>query len=554
MVVNQVSNNLNTTSTVKFSEFKQPQYGYYIQPELNPDDKIDKKKLWMKIGFGVLIAGLTSFGIVKAMPKSVIKKFDKFKIFLEKKVEEESTNSKAAIFYRTLLKTSLKAGEKFQGINNLVSFKDLWFKHQVTDRVPVVKKACNSITGWFDDISKFTVKVYYKSMNKKFKNLNELLSNVERELVLKDKDAFVTVNGQTKTAGEWIKILGLKREAVNGMLSENFSMQKVKERRGTMSGIMSDLEDKVWGASFGNKNNFTKKDTYFTFIADKFLAIDKANLVQGIHKLRSEISYNMYDKIKSATDYVILNKRMINPKDVVSEKLFRELNKQLSELKSCDVNSVRFEKLKGEIFANLDAFKESVTMAKDVYKYDDKIIGAVSEHNRIIKEVLNSKQKGTLDEMLEIYKQLLPEKEFNKLQKEIRTAVKSLDTTIKIEGVEYFDKLRDLTLGSAPTDLLTILLGFGSLGIGLASTEDKDTQASIALKYGIPAIGGMLTSMVVTSMLVSGLKSHFVGFISGLLLNKAGTYTDKLRRDYNAKQAAQHNQQEQQNNEQKKVC
>ena len=130
--------------------------------------------------------------------------------------------------------------------------------------------------------------------------MNEFLSNVERELVLKDKNAFVTVNGQTKTVGEWIKILGLKRESVNGKLSENFSMQKVKERRGTMSEIMSDLEDKVWGASFANKNNFTKKDTYFTFVADKFLAIDKANLVQGIHKLRSEISYNMYDKIKAA--------------------------------------------------------------------------------------------------------------------------------------------------------------------------------------------------------------------------------------------------------------
>ena len=137
--------------------------------------------------------------------------------------------------------------------------------------------------------------------------------------------------------------------------------------------------------------------------------------------------------------------------------------------------------------------------------------------------------------MLDIYKKLLPEKEFQKLQKEVRESVKSLDTSIRIESVEYFDKLRDLTLGSAPTDILTFLVGFGSLGIGLASTDDRDTQASVALKYGIPAIGGMLTSMVVTSMLVSGLKSHFVGLISGLILNKAGTITDKYRKEYNAR-------------------
>ncbi len=41
--------------------------------------------------------------------------------------------------------------------------------------------------------------------------------------------------------------------------------------------------------------------------------------------------------------------------------------------------------------------------------------------------------------------------------------------------------------------------------------------------------------MVVTSMLVSGLKSHFVGLVSGLILNKAGTIADKYRKEYNAR-------------------
>lgn len=550
MVVNQVSsNNFNTTSYQKFSEFKQPKNGYFIQPEAvlgqNPDDKIDKKKLWLKIGLGVLLAGLTSFGAIKAMPKSMVKKFDKFKLFLEKKIENEATNSKTAIFYRTLLNTSLKAGEKFQGINNIVSFKDIWFKRQITDRVPILDKTCNTITKWFDNISRFTVKTYYKSTGKKFKNLNEFLSNVERELLLKDKGQYVTVNGQTKTVAEWVKILGIKRQNVGENIAENFSMSKVKERRKTIVDIMKDLEDKVWGASFGDKRNFLKKDTYFTFVADKFLAVDKANLGQSIHKLRSAISYNTHDKIKAVKELVLLNKRMLNPKDTVSEKLYRELNKQLSELLNCDRNSLQYAKLQEEILSNLEVFKNSIVMAKDVYKYDDKIIGAVSEHNRIIKEILSSSQRGTLDEMLDIYKQLLPEKDYRKLKKEVRESVKSLDTSIRIESVEYFDKLRDLKLGSAPTDILSILLGFGSLGVGLASTNDKDTQASIALKYGIPAIGGMLTSMVVTSMLVSGLKSHFVGLVSGLLLNKLGTAADKYRREYNARQTQAQAQTEQ---------
>lgn len=542
MVVNQVSNNFNTTAYKQFSEFKQPQNGYFIQPDqtgTTGEDKIDKKKLWIRLGIGLALVGLTSFGAIKAMPKSVVKKFDKFKQFLEKKIEDETTNSRTAIFYRTLLKGSLKAGEKFQGINNLVSFKDIWFKRKITDKIPFVDKACRSITGWFDDISRFTVKSYYKSTGKKFTNLDEFLSNIDRELLIKDKGSYVTINGETKTVAQWVGILGRKRQSVNDKISQNFTMPMVRERRETMAEMMSTLEDRVWAASFGNKSNFMKKDTYFTFVADKFLAVDKANLVQSVHKLRSEISYNIYDKIKAAGELLQLNKKMLNPKDTVSEKLFRELNKQLGEFSGCDRSSPRYEILREQILKNLDAFGNNVSMAKDVYKYDDKIIGAVNEHNRIIKEILDSSQKGKLDEMLEIYKKLLPEKEYRKLQKEVRESVKSLDTSIRIENVEYFDKLRDLTLGSAPTDILTILFGFGSLGIGLASTDDKDTQASIALKYGIPAIGGMLTSMVVTSMLVSGLKSHFVGFISGLILNKAGTITDNYRKEYNARHQAQ---------------
>lgn len=538
MVVNQVSSNFNTTSYKKFGEFRQPQNGYYIQPDLNTttdDDKIDKKKLWTRLGIGLVLVGLTSFGAIKAMPKSVVKKFDKFKQFLEKKIENEATNSKTAIFYRTLLRGSLKAGEKFQGINNLVSFKDIWFKRKITDKIPFVDKACQSITGWFNSIGRFTVKRSYKSTGKKFTNLDEFLSNIDRELLVKDKGAYVTINGETKTVAQWVRILGLKRQAVNNKISQNFTMPSIRERREDMERIMSTLEDRVWAASFGDKSNFMKKDTYFTFVADKFLAVDKANLGQSIHKLRSEISYNIFDKTKAASELLQVNKRMLNPKDTVSEKLFRELSKQLSELSGCDLHSPRYEVLQQEILKNLDALKKNVSIAKDIYKYDDKIVGAVGEHNRIIKEILESSQRGKLDEMLDIYKNLLPEKEYHKLQKEVRESVKALDTSIRIESVEYFDKLRDLTLGSAPTDILTILVGFGSLGIGLASSDDKDTQASVALKYGIPAIGGMLTSMVVTSMLVSGLKSHFVGFISGLILNKAGTIADKYRKEYNAR-------------------
>lgn len=525
---------LRLRSLVNLSSHKT---GYFIQPDQfaaeNGDDKIDKKKLWMKIGLGVLLVGATSFGTIKAMPKSVVKKFDRFKEFLEKKIEKEATNSKTAIFYRTVLKTSLKIGEKFQGINNVISFKDIWFKRQITDRVPVLTKTCDAITNWFTSIGRFTVNRSYKSTAKKFGTLGETLNNVERELLVRDSKKMVTINGETKSVEDWVKILGIKRQAVRSSMEEHFSRGSVRERYKEIDQIMSTLEEKVWGASFGDKSNFVKKDTYFTFAADKFLAVDKANFGERIHNMRSAISYNLDDQIKACRSLLLNNKRMLNPKDVVSEKLYREINKQLSALYGMDSKSPRFAKAQKELIAKIDALKGSVVTGAETYKYDDKIIDAVEQHSRIMKEILSSKKRGKLDEMLEIYEKLLPEKEFTKLKRQVAETVKSLDNSINKESVEYFDKRRDLKLGSAPTDILTILVGFGSLGVGLASTSDRDTQASVALKYGIPAIGGMLTSMVVTSMLVSGIKSHLVGFVSSLILNRAGVVVDDYRKKYN---------------------
>ena len=536
MVVNQVSNNFNTTSYAKFSEFQQPKNGYFIMPEKPQEleDKIDRKKLYGKLGLGLILCGLTSFGLVKATPKSVIKKFDHFKKYLEQKTEEQATNSKTAIFYRTLLKTSNILGEKCQGLNNIISFKDILFKHSVTDKVPVLKQVCDGITKGFTAISRFTVKTSYKFTAKKFKNLDDVLANYERGLTAKGSQEFITINGKTRLASDWIKILGDKRKFIGQKYSTNFSPEKIEQRNQQIEKIMSTLCDKVWGASFGDlSHNIKKSNTYFTFVADKFLTVDKANFGQQIGLLRREISYNSFDKVNACRDLLNLNKRILDPKDTVSEKFYRDLNKQLSSLLSTDKNTPQYAKLKEEILGNLKSLKEGVKLGKDKYKYDDKILNAVDEHNRIFREILSSTDKGATEEMLEIYKHLLPESEYAKLKKQVMETVKSLDNSITTESVNYFDKRRDLVLGSAPTDILSMLIGFGSLGIGLASTDDKDTQRAIALKYGIPAMGGMMTSMVITSMLVAGMKSHIAGFASGIVLNRIGSATSKYLEERN---------------------
>ena len=130
------------------------------------------------------------------------------------------------------------------------------------------------------------------------------------------------------------------------------------------------------------------------------------------------------------------------------------------------------------------------------------------------------------------YKEILPRKEYLKLKSRVNSAVRSLDKSIDIETNQYFDKARDLRLGSAPTDVLSILMTGGAVGYYLNKSDNKDEKCSVAIKYGIPAIGAIATSLYCTARLVSGGKAMFFGLISGWLMNKAGVLVDDARKKY----------------------
>ena len=91
---------------------------------------------------------------------------------------------------------------------------------------------------------------------------------------------------------------------------------------------------------------------------------------------------------------------------------------------------------------------------------------------------------------------------------------------------------RDLKMGSAPTDILSILAAIGAIGVGLSKSENKDQQYSVLLKAGIPAVGAIATSLYFSASLVSGGRAMLYGGISGLLISKAGTMLDEYRKKH----------------------
>ena len=62
--------------------------------------------------------------------------------------------------------------------------------------------------------------------------------------------------------------------------------------------------------------------------------------------------------------------------------------------------------------------------------------------------------------------------------------------------------------------------------------ETTDDKYSVSLKYGIPAIGAIATSLYCTARLVSGGKAMLLGLLSGWVMNKAGVVVDDARKKY----------------------
>ena len=169
-------------------------------------------------------------------------------------------------------------------------------------------------------------------------------------------------------------------------------------------------------------------------------------------------------------------------------------------------------------------------------KSDPKLAQTMEEYKQknieLIDKQINDNKAGIFQEMLEYYYKIAPyELDKSGALNALKQAVKSFDDSVYLEGEEFFDKVRDLKLGSAPTDILTIILSFLTLSFGLGHAKDKEQKKSVMLKAGIPIVGGVATTMFATTKLVSGGKSIALGILSSIILNRLGLIADNIRQN-----------------------
>ena len=171
---------------------------------------------------------------------------------------------------------------------------------------------------------------------------------------------------------------------------------------------------------------------------------------------------------------------------------------------------------------------------KNLYYWPEEILKSskseIEKEGRGVVEKLlneNNTQKGLYNELVELISSHLGAEDKKVFGKALKKSNKILKNSNIKECSEYFDKIRDLKLGSAPTDIVTATTLLGISGIAIASAEDKKKRMSRLVTGIIPTVSGVGVSLGMAAGLVSGAKSLIYGLLATLVLNRIGIVIDK---------------------------
>lgn len=553
----------NVNNSHVYNNFSRPQNGYYLTTKQQVNQVKDggeegkTRKLSKSIAIGALIAGFGSLALIRGFASKNTGKFlNKLKLRLEQKIaniKAGKTVSKFEELYIISLRGVESFMQKSESINNITSWKDVGFQRLMWGKKgnrKITRKMHEAVTRLFERIGRNTVINSYAKTNKRFEKLSQHLDSINEKLRQGPSGKIFHINGKDKTLEEVLLEAADIRRNIHSNLDKGFGPDARMGRYREMKKSVSGLFDYFWGKNFKTIRTLGSKDVWQTFIAEDYIKADKMKMANEVSKLRQAITHDIIDNYKATTTALDNIDKYLDPADKSSREIVRKLRNSLNSYKKLSgTNEIQQRLAINEtIMADLEKLSSNYAELSPKFKYSDEAVKQVSTYINEVQNVISKNDKGPLQELLTIYKAVLPREDYLKLKKEVNKAIKSLDKSIDLETVQFYDKMRDLVLGSAPTDVLSILFSIGAIGYGLTKADNQDEKISVTLKSGIPVIAAIGTSLYCSAGLVSGSKAMLIGLLSGAVMNKAGVYVDDFRKNIKAKQKqSQNNTQNNQN-------
>ncbi len=416
--------------------------------------------------------------------------------------------------------------EKSQSINNFTTLKDIGFKRLMDISKPTANLH-KKITAFFERIARRTVINSYKTTKKNFSKMYETFDNLDEIILKSNPDEVIKYKGKEYTKKELIEIAQKHREqirtSVSDFTSDSSMLGRYKYMKKATASLYSQFWDKITNKFWSKDNAFLSKEMWQTYIPDAQLTGNKKSLSEQVALVRKCISYTDKDKTLIVSRYIKTLKSLIPPSDKEGLTLIKKLEWFLDNPEGLSQN-------RESLIKTLQAIKER--------PFEKGLENTVIENQKKIRQsnidsiisLLDEKNIGELQEMIDIYKKLAPyELAQTKAEKTVRKAVSSFDKALKTETTEFFDKLRDLQLGSAPTDVIGILAPTAMIGYGLIEAADTDERKSVMYTAGIPIIGSVATTIYCTTKLISGGISLGIAAATGVAFKIIGDIIDKYR-------------------------
>lgn len=492
------------------------------------DKKKDNKELGMSLSLAIILLSTFIGGLMlsKGFQKNIFKYSSKIRDRIEYKFEKATLykSNQKANFYKLFLKSINSFIKRTESINNITSLKDILFMKLMFKTKPT-KKIHEYISDCSEKISRNSIINSYKKTENNFKDMNRIFDELDNYILNKSPDKIVEHKGKKYTYREIVEKAGTHRKKANDLINDFISQKSMNNRYKYINDATGSLYSTFWEESFKDfwtKNNkFKRKEMWQTFIAAEQVQGNKTHLTNEIAQVRKSLVFAKKDKIKLINKY-------IEELDDLIPKNDKEGAEIIEKIKWYSKYSDGFQYNKSAFIKELDKLEKHqvpCNIDKNLYKTR---AGYKNSYIKTIKELMDENQRGDLREMMALYYKIVPyELTKSGAADSVKRAVKSFDKSVNLETIDFFDRIRDLRLGCAPTDVLTILISFLTLSFGLGYAKDKQERYSVMYKVGIPLLGGIATTMYTAAKLVSGGKSLALGVLSGIVLNRLGNITNR---------------------------
>lgn len=507
--------------------------------------EVSNKKIGNKktIASSILTGAVMVVLLAKGIHGSSIKKISSA---ISQELKEAGVSSRKATIYYAKKGTD-RTLNFLQATSNFTAIKDILF-----DRL----FRTNGLTAKFaEGARQFSKRVVDKALSKQYDevgiHINDMVSMVQQyniksiDEMLKKGNPIVTIKGVAKQLSEWREILVKQSKELQNSFDEGFSLGARKSRSDVRDSLLSGTGDKIYEKLF-KEGGWRNGENYKTYITEKETREAQEILKNDVIRARKGVTNNIeviHENIKNdLTDLI----HSVNPKDKQTSEIFETVEKNLENFKNCageneaEIRKSISEKMIKDIELAINNLKNNQTYSE---KEREELI-AQAEGIKYQIQSADENSKGALENIMTIIKGLNSEtakidgkkiitdaeyKQYSELSRKISSGMS--EATDKEVG-EYFIKHAEMEVGSAATDVFSILFPVGVGAYAVGKCENNDERISATLKTCIPLVGMFGTFVYGTTKMLSGAKNLIFSSVSGFALNKFGAYLDELYQNY----------------------